>query len=297
VTTIGGGRVIGTGDVKLRRNRPEILSVLSARAAALDSPADWCELMLRESAGAMGLGPLAKAAQMPLERVRTIAQELVKAGQAVSLAGGKMLHSANLQRAGQAVATVLETFLSANPSRLGLVPADLAAQTGLDRKALEAALEGMVRAGQLVRQQEVIAPAGRKARVAPELDRAGQQVESALREGHLSPPDLAELAARLHLPAGRVEQALALLSDRGQVVRLDERVAMHREAVEAAKRVALRLFAKASGFSTMEFRDALGVSRKFAVPLLDYFDTIKLTVRQGNRRTPGAAARGLMKES
>jgi selenocysteine-specific elongation factor len=46
----------------------------------------------------------------------------------------------------------------------------------------------------------------------------------------------------------------------------------------------------------MAFRDALGVSRKFAVPLLDYFDTQKLTVRTGNRRTPGAQAREAMDE-
>ena len=44
----------------------------------------------------------------------------------------------------------------------------------------------------------------------------------------------------------------------------------------------------------MAFRDALGVSRKYAVPILDYFDSIRLTARHGNRRTPGAAAKGLL---
>ncbi|MCX8107496.1 MAG: SelB C-terminal domain-containing protein [Verrucomicrobiae bacterium] len=41
----------------------------------------------------------------------------------------------------------------------------------------------------------------------------------------------------------------------------------------------------------MQFRDALGGSRKYAVPLLDYFDVQRLTVRTGNVRTPGVAAR------
>jgi selenocysteine-specific elongation factor len=66
---------------------------------------------------------------------------------------------------------------------------------------------------------------------------------------------------------------------------------MHAAAVESAKKVALALFAAKGGFETVDFRDALGVSRKFAVPLLDYFDTIRLTVRSGSRRTPGAAAK------
>ena len=56
----------------------------------------------------------------------------------------------------------------------------------------------------------------------------------------------------------------------------------------------LDLFARQSAFTTMEFRDALAASRKYAVPILDYFDTVRLTVRSGNRRTPGAAAKAAL---
>ena len=44
----------------------------------------------------------------------------------------------------------------------------------------------------------------------------------------------------------------------------------------------------------MEFRDALAVSRKYAVPLLDYLDAARFTVRAGNVRTPGAEAKRRM---
>jgi selenocysteine-specific elongation factor len=66
---------------------------------------------------------------------------------------------------------------------------------------------------------------------------------------------------------------------------------MHRDAVEAGRQTALRLFARAPSFTTMEFRDALAVSRKFAVPLVDYLDKIRFTVRSGNNRTPGTEAK------
>jgi len=69
---------------------------------------------------------------------------------------------------------------------------------------------------------------------------------------------------------------------------------MHRDAVAAAEAVVVDLFSKANSFETVQFRDALGVSRKYAVPLLDYFDTVKLTVRSANRRKPGARARELL---
>ncbi len=69
---------------------------------------------------------------------------------------------------------------------------------------------------------------------------------------------------------------------------------MHREAVDAGAQTALRLFHQAQGFTTMDFRDALGVSRKFAVPLLDHLDKLRFTVRSGNSRTPGAEAKKLL---
>ena len=78
------------------------------------------------------------------------------------------------------------------------------------------------------------------------------------------------------------------------VARLDDRIWMHRDAVEAGRQTALKLFRRAPAFSTMEFRDALGVSRKFAVPLVDYLDKIRFTVRSGHNRTPGAEAKKLL---
>jgi selenocysteine-specific elongation factor len=85
-----------------------------------------------------------------------------------------------------------------------------------------------------------------------------------------------------------------VLVERGVLVRLGERTLVHQDALEAARRVALELFARAPAFTTMEFRDALGVSRKYAVPLLDYLDATRFTARDGHNRTPGVEARRLM---
>ncbi len=88
---------------------------------------------------------------------------------------------------------------------------------------------------------------------------------------------------------------IRLLAERGILVGLDPRTFIHRDALQAAKQVALGLFAKKPSFSTMEFRDALGVSRKYAVPLVDYLDRIRFTVRSGHDRTPGVEARKALK--
>jgi len=99
----------------------------------------------------------------------------------------------------------------------------------------------------------------------------------------------------LRQPEERLQKLLLLLAERGILVRLDQRSFIHRDAVDAAKQAALGLFARKASFSTMDFRDALGVSRKYAVPLLDYLDKLRFTVRSGHDRTPGVEARKALK--
>jgi selenocysteine-specific elongation factor len=106
---------------------------------------------------------------------------------------------------------------------------------------------------------------------------------------------LAELAVALNEPPQRVAALTRLLAEKGVAVRLNDQIWLHREAVEGGKQTALKLFRAAPSFSTMQFRDALNVSRKFAVPLVDYLDKIRFTVRSGNNRTPGLEARKFLK--
>jgi selenocysteine-specific elongation factor len=98
----------------------------------------------------------------------------------------------------------------------------------------------------------------------------------------------------LATPLPRIEKVLGLLVERAVLVRLDPKTFIHRDAIESAKAVVLRLFGKKPSFSTMDFRDAVDVSRKYAVPLLDYLDKIRFTVRSGHDRTAGAEARKAM---
>ena len=79
--------------------------------------------------------------------------------------------------------------------------------------------------------------------------------------------------------------------DRGVLIQVDSQFLLHATALEKAKQAVLKLFAKAPSFTTMDFRDSLGISRKFAVPILDYLDKMRFTVRNGHTRTPGCEAR------
>ena len=291
VTTVGGGRVLGTSNTRLRRRRAWTIERLQQRREAIDSATAWCAQCLKEEGKPLSAPAIARLAQMPEPQAQGALEALQADGSVREVTPGQFAHRQSVAGAAEAILAAAEEFHDANPMRLGVEQAQLFAQLDSPRALLDAALGDLLGEGKVRRHGAVLALADRTADISPQDRRLLEGVEGALRDGHLAPPGPADLADSLGEPLSRVEKAIDLLTDAATAVRLDRKVVMHRDAVEAAKKVVVDLFAKSGSFETVQFRDALGVSRKFAVPLLDYFDTIRLTVRSGSRRTPGVEAR------
>ena len=294
VTTIGGGRILGTSNTRLRRQRPWTIDMLRLRREAIDDPAAWSALCLMEASGPLSGEALAQRAQMPASRIDALLAAPLAEGAVVALDSGELLHARTIEQTADALIERVNAFHDANPMRLGIEEAQLAADTPGDRRVFDAALAKLIASGSLHRSGMVLASPDRTAAVSAEDRRLFERIEAILKEAHLAPPLPGKLAEELSEPLQRIDEMIRLLVDAGSVLRLDRKVAMHRGAVEAAEAVVVELFSKANIFETVQFRDALGVSRKYAVPLLDYFDTVKLTVRAGNRRKPGVRARELL---
>ena len=294
VTTLGGGRILSASGAKQRRNRPEVNEALRQRAACLDKPLEWLDLHLRGLAEPVSAAELARLAQLRPEMAAELTGQLVAAGKAIARPGGAVLHAAVLERAEKRLLECLEQFYQSNAQRLGQEEDALLAAAALPKPTAAAAMERLLAEKKLVRAGAILSLPGRTAKVNTAEEQLCARIEAALRDAGLAAPSPAELAVTLGVNEARLAAMLRLLADQGAVVKLDEKLTMHRSAVDRAQQVALDLFSRSSGFETVEFRDALGVSRKYAVPLLDYFDTIRLTARSGSRRTPGVLGKKLL---
>jgi selenocysteine-specific elongation factor len=291
LATVGGGRILGTGNVRLRRRKPWTLEALAARSTALGDLAGWCELIFKERNASLNQRELEEKALLRPDEVAAVTSQLTAAGRILAAPGGGWVHRQSVEQAASKMLGALQSFHTANPQRAGIEREELFLGLGGDAVVMEMAAETLVKAGQALRQGSIFAQAGWVARVGDRDQQLSDRLAAAMQKAGWAPPSAAELAASLGEPPPRVERMLRLLTERGVVVRLDERILMHRDAIESAKNVVRQLFATAPSFTTMQFRDALAVSRKFAVPLLDYLDRARLTVRCGHQRTPGAEAR------
>jgi selenocysteine-specific elongation factor len=333
LTTIGGGQILGLSNTRLRRKKQWTLDLLAARRDAIADPLRWCEQMVRESESPATVASLQKKCWSRPEEIAA-ALEKLRAEKRVVAVGGcdapsqkvaatpssrdvagiipgtgdeaspspsatrasqlRWLHREVIQKLAEAMLAAIQNFHTANPQRAGVSREELLATLKANPVFLDAAAESLLQSKQLERNGVLLARAGWNARVPDRDQNLCHQIAAKLQQAGWSPPGLEELAVSVSEPLPRVTTMAKLLAERGVVMKLDDRIWMHRDAVEAGKQTALKLFRQSPAFSTMEFRDALGVSRKFAVPLVDYLDKIRFTVRSGNNRTPGVEAKKLL---
>jgi selenocysteine-specific elongation factor len=294
LTTIGGGQILGLGNVRLRRKKPWTLERLAARLAAVDDPLRWCDQMVRESDSPLTLAGLQKTCWSRPDEIAGALERLQAENRVLQAPGGGWLHREAIQKTAENILAAVQTFHAANPQRAGISREELQATLKSNPVLLDAAAESLLQSRQLERNGVLLARAGWNARIPDSDQRLCDHIAAKLQQAGWSPPGLEELAAAANEPLPRVVALARLLAERGVLLRLDDRIWMHRDAVEAGRQTALKLFTRAPAFSTMAFRDALGVSRKFAVPLVDYLDKTRFTVRSGNNRTPGAEAKKLL---
>ena len=203
-------------------------------------------------------------------------------------------------RAGEVLVTpvVFETLKSAMLAALGAHHRAEPLSEGIPREELrdrvfarghadvfERALTDLAAAGTIV-SRDRIALATHRVALSPEDERARTSIERAFREGGLKPPDAAAVAAETGASAATVDRVLKLLQRQKVLVRIDAML-FHDEALKRLKAevAALKIAGGAAArIDVATFKERYGVSRKFAIPLLEYLDRERVTRRMGDAR-------------
>ena len=126
-----------------------------------------------------------------------------------------------------------------------------------------------------------------KASVAGADDQVRSAIINAYRAGGLKPPDAAAVEATVKAPRAVVEKVTTLLLREKVLVKLDT-IVFHTDALQTLKEEVAALKGSAPGgratVDVAAFKDRYGVSRKFAIPLLEYLDRERVTRRTGDVR-------------
>jgi len=176
-------------------------------------------------------------------------------------------------------------YFSANPGRPLMPYSDVRAgflKRG-DAATLKIIVDDLCRAGVLLRKEAQVGLVGHEARMRPADQLLADRIEGAFRSARFSAPPEDDVQRKLALTPSQFKSILDALIREGKVVRLAPKVTYHRDAVDAAKEAVLGLLERHASVTIAELRDRLGLSRKYAQAILEYFDKTGLTKRLEDR--------------
>ncbi|HSV72196.1 MAG TPA: selenocysteine-specific translation elongation factor [Chthonomonadales bacterium] len=287
MATIGGGRIL---DPCVRRARPGDGSVLGG-LAALESgtPDSLVDAWLRP----LPLGAARRDAQQATGLGATESEDALlsaeQRGDAVALPGGRVIHREVLLAASSRAQGALDAFHAANPMKPGMPREELRAVLGRDGdpRAFAALLQRLQSDGVLVSDATTVRAPAFAVKLNPRQQALLDRVREAYRGAGFAPPSLQAAAASAGAPPEAVSAVLQVGMDRGEFVRIAEGVVYDAGTLSEARRIVRETIEREGSITAAAFRDATGTSRKHAVPLLEYLDSIGFTVRRGDARILG----------
>jgi selenocysteine-specific elongation factor len=300
VTTIGGGLVIDPHPARGPLRTPAGL----ARFAALDSAGGEKGLLFNAAAderalrvmlderGRAGLPLTALGTRLGLRgeaAIAALAERITRGGEQPSYAvriGDLLISRAVVDRLSESLVAQVKKHHAAQPDSEGLPREEARDRLDVTTRVFDAFVERLIAAGTLTGRDRLALPAHRAA--VPDVDAAAlARAEALFREAGLKPPDAAEFAQQAGLSAVAADRLIQFLVRQKRLVKIGALV-FHHDALTLLKDETRALKdAAVNGRATVDvasFKTRYGVSRKFAIPLLEYLDRERVTRRAGDER-------------
>jgi selenocysteine-specific elongation factor len=286
VVTIGGGTVLDARAPRHKRKdaavapflgvlehgtREEILGALvEAAPRGMTLPeivarAGWIEVETRAVAEKLAA----------VKRVRILGSAPIVVAPAQAVTGGAA-----------AIRKAVETFHRANPLLPGIPKQELRARAGRARvEMFEAALGDLVAARALVVAGDLVGQAGREIALSAEESRAKELIEREFESAGLTVPGFATVLAKLPVDAPRAQKILQILLREKVLVKVSSDLVYHRITLQRLRET-LAKYRKEHGvrLPITVFKELTGITRKYAIPLLEHLDREQVTRRAGDER-------------
>jgi selenocysteine-specific elongation factor len=287
VTTIGGGVVL---DPLARRP----MARDTGRAAFLATlqegkKEEMLAAMVERTPTGLAFDEIAARTGWLENEIRDAAKKIAESGRVKSVTAEPLLLVPGMvfEEVRQKIAARVEQFQKENPLLPGISREDLRSNLGRRVKAetFRAALEELVAQKKLELQGDLVKRAGSAITLEPEEARAKKEIETAFAAAGLAVPTVTEVLSKLPVEARRAEKILQILLREKSLVRVTPELIFHRDAL-AHLRERLAVYKKTKGerISVPAFKELTGITRKYAIPLLEYLDRERVTRRAGDER-------------
>ncbi|MEZ6185537.1 MAG: selenocysteine-specific translation elongation factor [Planctomycetota bacterium] len=288
--TLGGGTVLGASKWRLKPGKRFVLERLSQKETVLGDDAGTLILALDGDATPQRADDLVRSLGRPKPEVLALLEELAQDGRAVEVSGGKgnpaYVSREAFAHARETLATTLAAYHREHPCRASCARLELRTRSKLHDMLFQAALSASLEAGDVVQTPAGLAAAAFSVELPEAAADYAQRLGALFNARAFQPPTPAQALEELapELDATTTEDVFALLLERGELVQIADDVVFHGERYAEAKQRVIESIQRDGPLSAADFKTQIDSSRRYTIPLLEHFDQIRLTKREGDVR-------------
>jgi len=285
--TIGGGQILDGAAVKHRRSDRSVIEKLRVFK---DGGPDEALLALIDDAGLGGIAVIKLAAMrgMVPRRAEERLVALAKKGliRMFNDNPATVVSAPAFKAAAHAAVAAVTRFHETNPLAQGIGREELRTRMFGDASVtvFNAVLDQMIAEHKLASSQDFVHDFGRKVTLQGEQERMRADLQARFQTLGLEASSVDQVIDSLKLDKATARKIVQLMLKENTLVRINEEMVVDRAALNKLVADVRALKSKTAKLGVSEFKDLTGVSRKYAIPLLEYLDRQRVTRRVGDER-------------
>ncbi len=285
VRTIGGGKILNALPLKKRRFSKEVLSELERlhtgnllervelfiRMGKFQG-VDRKDLHFQTNSGKKGLDEALERLSAQNKIIRYNAEN------------STYIHEDFLEKATQEITALLTAYHKDFPLKTGLRKEELRSKTkkSINQRLFHFIINRLIQGGIIMQEREILRLKAHHVTLAQDQEKVRSQIEAIYLESGLQPPYFKEIKDRF--PKGGGMDVLEVMVKEGHLIKVKEDLYFHHKVLDALKDRLIAFFKENGEISTLQFKELTGASRKYTIPIMEYFDRSQITVRVGDNR-------------
>jgi len=287
VRTIGGGRILHPIPRKHKRCDAEMLEGLeNIRQGNLQA---MLSFQIRQ-AGYQGhsFAELLLTSHLPEKQLNNELQTLLSQRTIIQMdkKNRTYLHQHIFDKLTNTIQTELSRYHEDNPLKNAMSREELKSKLppGVDPRLFNLILTRLIKSEQLVQDEDTVRLAGHQVALRMDEETAKQKILDIYCNAGLKSPTFGELVKRLEMDESILRDVLQLLIEDKRMVKIKKDLFFHTATLNDLQKRLMDFLIKNEEITTPQFKEMTGVSRKYTIPLIEFFDSQKVTIRVGDNR-------------
>ena len=196
------------------------------------------------------------------------------------------IHQTTFDQLIQKSAEYLAKYHETNPLKAGMPKEELRSKFPRlsNSKLFNLVLNQMIKNKQIVQEENTVRLESHRVSLGEDQADVREKILKAYQEGGLQPLYFREVVKKLDADPKRTKEVLMHLVEEGQIVKTKEDLYFHAKAVDELKNRLVDFLKSQGEITTPQFKEMTGASRKYVIPLIEYFDSKNVTLRVGDSR-------------